>query len=445
MSLRLTKTRSDLRQPRFQSSRAFTLVELLVAMAIISILGALLVGVAAVATETARRARSEQMVSRLHTLLVDYYEGFQNRRVELSELRRGNSDPIGAGAAIDDALSPVKTTDLQQLRLNQRNRGRMLAAGRLYALRELMIMEMPDRWSDLMLTAVANLNDLRDNNVRPPVYASERSGLSRLMVRKLLALRGQTNAITGDPNTIEEILANQSAECLYLVITLATGDGEARGLFSESDIGDTDGDGALEFLDGWGQPIRFMRWAPGQNTSSQLNQLGLRVVWQDARSRADRQDSPNIDAVANEAYQEAAEENRDPFDLFGVQPSPLRDQNGQTLPVSFGSNGPQINSGSTPMPMFLLPIIYSLGPDGESGLADVSYAPAAVSYVRPNQLSVNDATLLFTRSARPNPFLFISEGLRGQDAQRIDIPQLGGTLDPELAADNISNHTTATN
>ena len=38
-------------------------------------------------------------------------------------------------------------------------------------------------------------------------------------------------------------------------------------------VGDLDSDGAREFLDGWGRPIEFMRWAPGlppQLTSIQV-------------------------------------------------------------------------------------------------------------------------------------------------------------------------------
>ena len=56
-----------------------------------------------------------------------------------------------------------------------------------------------------------------------------------------------------------------------MVITIACGDGEARTLFHESNIGDTDGDGAPEFLDGWGHPINFLRWAPGFDSEIQLN------------------------------------------------------------------------------------------------------------------------------------------------------------------------------
>jgi len=33
--------------------------------------------------------------------------------------------------------------------------------------------------------------------------------------------------------------------------------------FKESEIGDVDGDGLREILDPWGNPIEFLRWAPG--------------------------------------------------------------------------------------------------------------------------------------------------------------------------------------
>jgi prepilin-type N-terminal cleavage/methylation domain-containing protein len=53
------------------------------------------------------------------------------------------------------------------------------------------------------------------------------------------------------------------AECLYMIISQS-------GLFTDvlagiraEQIGDIDNDGRREFLDGWKQPISFIRWAPG--------------------------------------------------------------------------------------------------------------------------------------------------------------------------------------
>ena len=145
-----------------------------------------------------------------------------------------------------------------------------------------MLMEVPDRWSDVLLNAVpADPTGLAD--ARYPFYQdmqgnspTGRTSLANIYLRRYAAIANLDNSLTGNPNTREEILNNQGAECLYMVITLATGDGEARSQFGERDIGDTDGDGALEFLDAWGRPIEFLRWAPGFDSSIQINanQLG---------------------------------------------------------------------------------------------------------------------------------------------------------------------------
>ena len=78
-----------------------------------------------------------------------------------------------------------------------------------------------------------------------------------------------------------------------MVIMLSTADGEARTLFSERDIGDTDGDGAPEFLDGWGRPITWLRWPVGFVS-----------------------DLMPIDPLTNQRYYN---EDHDPFDPFRLQ------------------------------------------------------------------------------------------------------------------------------
>jgi prepilin-type N-terminal cleavage/methylation domain-containing protein len=55
----------------------------------------------------------------------------------------------------------------------------------------------------------------------------------------------------------------ESSEVLYFMLTKSTLPGfEAIGAdaFSTSEVADTDGNGALEFIDSWGEPIRFYRW-----------------------------------------------------------------------------------------------------------------------------------------------------------------------------------------
>ena len=69
------------------SRRGFTLIELLIVILIISILAALVLGVAAVAGETARQAQSKHIVERLHTLLTEYYDTYQNAAREVANRR----------------------------------------------------------------------------------------------------------------------------------------------------------------------------------------------------------------------------------------------------------------------------------------------------------------------------------------------------------------------
>ena len=55
----------------------------------------------------------------------------------------------------------------------------------------------------------------------------------------------------------------QSAKCLYLLVTMGLEESDVLENFSPSDIGDPTGSGCNCFLDAWGKPIEFLRWAPG--------------------------------------------------------------------------------------------------------------------------------------------------------------------------------------
>lgn len=61
------------------------------------------------------------------------------------------------------------------------------------------------------------------------------------------------------------------AQCLYRLVTLIADDDLDRiNLFSENETKDVNGDGTPDiFIDGWGQPIRFIRWPAGLVTDIQ--------------------------------------------------------------------------------------------------------------------------------------------------------------------------------
>jgi prepilin-type N-terminal cleavage/methylation domain-containing protein len=345
-------------RPRF----GVTLIELLIVMLIISILAALILGVASVAGETAREQHTRHVVERLHTLLTDFYGTFKTRRVRLNP-------------AVEIEIAKIS---------NPAARGRALAEARLYALREMMLMEIPDRWSDVLLNAVPatpkgdGTEDLRPIYLDPTyLSANGRTPLAETYLR-----RYQTIAATNNP-TGEALTDNQGAECLYMVIMLATADGEARTLFGENTIGDTDGDGAPEFVDGWGHPISFLRWAPGFESQIQLdaNQLG----------------TPNTN---NATWTKAAASDHDPYDLFRVDQFAFR----------------------------LVPLVFSGGRDEKLGIRPVK---APVAWI---PTSTPPAGLMLSGWPRLSPYFAVTDA-SDNSSSFLGTPTADGT-----ATDNIHNH-----
>jgi len=175
-------------------SPAFTLVELLVSLVIISILASLsLAGLAAVRTR-GKADKTRSTIRKLHEIIMPLYESYLDRRVP--------------GA---DALERLKN------------------------IRTLMMFEMPDAWEDVGTSG----------------------GILFCQTAPVLAY---ANVKSSTANVAEK---RGPAETLYLIVSRSGVDPEALEQFRADEIGDLDGDKVLEFLDGWGQPIIFLRWAPG--------------------------------------------------------------------------------------------------------------------------------------------------------------------------------------
>lgn len=72
--------------------------------------------------------------------------------------------------------------------------------------------------------------------------------------------------------------AADNAECLYWAVTSGIVHGAAsvgQDSYDSSEVADTDKDGLLEFVDGWGNPLRFYRWPtrllrPNYDTSAAI-------------------------------------------------------------------------------------------------------------------------------------------------------------------------------
>jgi len=317
----------------------------LIVMVIISILAALVLGVAAVAGETARESQSKHTVLRLHKLLMAHPDTYKTRRVRVRQ-------QVLDGIELQN-LSPAK-------------KGELKAQARLNALRELMILELPDRWSDVTLTDSAA--------VRYPYFLDvSQTGTGRTALSSIYLRRCQQMTPSAD---------NQSAECLYMIITLACGEGEARSQFGEGSIGDTDNDGAPEFLDGWGRPIHFLRWAPGFDSQVQIN-------------------ANTLGAWDNNVWRSAASGDHDPFDLYRVDPMAFR----------------------------LVPLIYSAGRDESFGILTLD------SYVA--MRAIPNTTATSTPNSWPKP----AQATYYPIADENGLDWFLGTNIPNGgSADNIHNH-----
>ncbi|TWT30057.1 type II secretion system protein [Blastopirellula retiformator] len=203
--------RNDARTTR----RGFTLVEMLVVVTILGLLSGMVLVALAGAAETAREARTRSQIQKLNEFLMNRYESYRTRRTPR---------PATGNAIIQ-------------------------ARARVDQIRAVMLQEMPDRKTDLFVD-----------------HRGLTSGkYSATYARHQRAVEAFTN---NEGNWTAAYAAwtaeNQHAECLYLILA-SINDGETSALefLHDSEVGDTDGDGVPEVLDGWGNPIAFIRWPQG--------------------------------------------------------------------------------------------------------------------------------------------------------------------------------------
>jgi type II secretory pathway pseudopilin PulG len=201
-------------------SQGVTLIELMVAILIVIMLASMVLFALQRAQVSARQARTQALVARLHSIIGRQWATYQTRRV-----------PVDASS-----LAPALAAELSTK-----------------AKRVLIRMELPDRWSE-----VAAGNSGASVTVNAVNYQISPTAAARSYYRYYTSVSA---GITGDdlPST-----DYQNAECLYMIVTVGLPlEREMLGTFSEAEVGDVDGDGAKEFLDAWGKPIGFLRWPVG--------------------------------------------------------------------------------------------------------------------------------------------------------------------------------------
>lgn len=337
--------------------RAVTLIELLITMTIMAIIAAAILGTAAAAIEGAREKRTQTLITKIHTLVMEHIATYETRRVEVAAPIVGAIDSWVASAATPADLSARNTA-----------RGQMLADARLLTLRELMKKEMPDRWEDV---------------THVPVMLVQAPPLAQNYFRRY-------QQISSHP----ELNTHAAAECLYMFVMAATGDGEARTLFAKQDIADTDGDGAPEFVDGWGRPIGWMRWAPGVTSDLQArNPDGSRPAEVDHDPfDVYRRDTPTVTTPNLNLYPAVGATNTSPT-FRNVYQENMRSR----MVRAAGANM------THQMAYRLTPLIYSAGPDASSDMRTIKPEVLVGAPLDPYLANVGDSYADGTQTGAPGP------------------------------------------
>lgn len=242
----------SLKPSRARSRRlrsAFTLVELLVVMVVIGMLAGIVLGALGAARETNRAAKTRNTIAKLDKIIMAKYDSYRTRRIPLG---RTEINTIATNLyGWTNAARPAT------------------AAARVSLIRDLMRMEMPDRWNDIVE------GDTAGSQRNPLVYdpANFRTEVPALARRYWTAFHWARTTYGKDRATLEKW---GPAECLYQIVMAIPG---AADQFHESEIGDIDEDGLKEFHDGWGKPIMFIRWpaafVPEYGGDSELQNLTI--------------------------------------------------------------------------------------------------------------------------------------------------------------------------
>ncbi len=219
-------------------------------ISIITILSTLAIAVLRGAEDDARAARTATVVGNIRSVIQRRMEAYETRTIPFRFAD----------------INVVAMPEMQEIRK------RLMA--------EWFRAEMPTRFSDLEQFPSSQSLGNADPNVvamaqrmlyRPPAMVSR--------LRNALFFMGPDT--TGGATHTNDVTF-QDAECLYAIL-YNSWDGGRRGthFLSPTEIGDKDGDGLLEVLDGWGDPLVFLVFAKGvsvdPDTAWELNDYQIEI------------------------------------------------------------------------------------------------------------------------------------------------------------------------
>jgi prepilin-type N-terminal cleavage/methylation domain-containing protein len=286
--------------------QAMTLVELLVVCAIIGILAVLTLVVVNQVTTSAKVAKTRATIQKIDAAMQEIVESYE-----------GKFSVIKRRVARDFPGPDFTDEDRQEI-----------AA---HLIRDLMRMEMPQNWGEVNAEPI--------EITRKDTKTGGRESPLRIYYQK------EYDRVTNNGGKSEEPLDKEAFRAALLFLVIQNLNPEALEAFHGSEVADTNGDGLLEFVDAWGKPIQFLRWAPAFSDSD-LQQNVLKKAGYTPTNRDANRSWWSIRGIdLQTAMEDASMEHPDLLDE-------------------------RVNRVSDVVGWFLFPLIYSAGPDGKYGIDD---------------------------------------------------------------------------
>ena len=238
--------------------RAFTLLELLIVVAIIGLMMAMSVVVMRGFADQARAEATSATIQKIQKLVEQRTEAFERafrgsrRDAAMAIIRRKLADPNSDGDSSDGVFGVSE------------------AVVEILAKKALYRFEFPQRFEDRILvtgfgdsvTHVPGLPDTVFLNVLAPI-ARAKLGLPDTTSLYDPVIVAEATTLFANHTASTTSLATESSELLYFLL-LKSGNYGASSVdsdrFTDLEVQDLDGDGLPEFVDAWGQPLRFYRW-----------------------------------------------------------------------------------------------------------------------------------------------------------------------------------------
>ena len=317
---------------RQRTRSAFTLVELMIVIALLGVLAGLVSASYSGVANASRSARTRSIIAAIDSVIQEKYASYKFRplAVEIPEMfAPGNR----AGSEVG-----FETLATESARI------------RLMMTRDLQRMEMPDRWTDILTGSGdparlrAAVSPVIANGAGDIVGVRNTPASRRMMSVSWFGVNRSDPTLADSANLPSQLAAyrsrvtavptveHQGAECLFLIMSTSfVGGIPAIDVIPSTNIGDTDGDLFPEILDGWGRPLLFVRWPVG---------------YSDPNGVVDRTTADDFDLFRSDyAYSDSA------------------------TPPASSAQATNIEDGSLVRPWSIRPLVASAGSDGEFGIS----------------------------------------------------------------------------